>query len=281
MKFIHFIIQSLLRAPKFSGRDYLIENIPNWFLSNPNDQEVVNTRFGFKILLHPNFDKNIEHVIYQRGVYEQGTISTIQKLIDKGDSFIDVGANIGFLSLFAANIVGLSGHVYSFEPFPKTHKILSENKKINNFNQIEIHEIGLGNIKEKVKIYPETENRGGSSILNHQSNDGIEIQIDTLDNIYFPNKIKAIKIDVEGYEMAVLRGAKQLILKDKPALIVEYSQNRVNSENDYSMFQWILDLNIYQIFKLDKGKERASKLIEIFDKSSLPEHDNIFCIPKN
>jgi FkbM family methyltransferase len=278
MSLTHKIIQTLLSAPKFSGRDYLIEKLPNWFIKPAKGKVVLSTIFGFKINLDPVFDKNIENVIYERGVYEQGTVSVLQDFLQVGDTFVDVGANIGWLSLVGAKKAGVNGKVYAFEPVPTTFNILKSNKELNQFSQIELNQFALGNKEEVLTIYPEKENRGGASILNHQSGNGVKIEVKKLDNFNINSKINVIKIDVEGFELDVLKGALEAIKKDKPKLIIEHSIDRNNTAEQFEIYNWLLDLGIYKIYKLKNGKERKSELIEIKSNQDLPDHDNIFCI---
>lgn len=280
MSLIHKAIQKLLSIPKFLGRDFLIEKLPKWFIKPATGKVVLNTSFGFKINLDPVFDKNIENVIYERGVYEQGTVSVLQDFLKQEDTFIDVGANIGWLSLVGANAVGINGKVIAFEPVPSTFEILKSNKELNKFSQITLHQFALGNSEEIVTIYPETDNRGGASILNHESDCGIEIEVKKLDNLELNTKVDVIKIDVEGFELDVLKGAFKTIKKDKPKLIIEHSIDRNNTAEQFEIYNWILDLGIYKIYKLKNGKERQSELIEIHSHQDLPEHDNIFCLLK-
>ncbi len=279
MFFIHKTIQSLLSAPKFIGRDYLIEKLPKWFIKPATGKVVIETTFGFKINLDPIFDKNIENVIYERGVYEQGTVSVLQDFLHFGDTFVDVGANIGWLSLVAAHKVTSQGQIYAFEPVPSTFEILKSNTELNQFTQISLNQFALGNKAEFVTIYPEKDNRGGASILNHQSEKGIQIEVKKLDDLNIDTTINVIKIDVEGFELDVLKGAINTIKKDKPKLIIEHSIDRNNTAEQFEIYNWLLDLGIYKIYKLKNGKERKSVLIEIKSHQDLPEHDNIFCIP--
>ena len=90
--------------------------------------------------------------------------------------------------------------------------------------------------------------------------------------------IDLIKIDVEGFEFEVLKGAIDTIKKDKPNLIIEYSNTRINTAKDNEIYEWIKALGFYKKKKLKWGKERKSSLIEIVSKNELPTHDNIFCI---
>ncbi len=280
MSLTHRIIQKLLSSPKFLGRDFLIVNLPKCFIRKPKETEIVQTNFGFKIKVNPIFDKNIENLIYQRGVYELGTVSVLQDFLTAGDVFVDVGANIGFLSLVGAKAVGKTGKVYCFEPVPSTYTILEENKRINNFQQMELHQFALGNKTEKVQIYAEDENRGGASIVNHVSEKGIKIEVKKLEKINLSDKINVIKIDVEGLELDVLKGAEKILRKDQPKLIIEYSVDRNNSGEENELYHWLNNLGLYRIYKLKNGKERKSKLVEILSIADLPLHDNIFCKKK-
>ncbi|MFK8036859.1 MAG: FkbM family methyltransferase [Crocinitomicaceae bacterium] len=268
-----------MKAPKFIGRDFLIEQLPKWFIRPAKGKVVLKTIYGFKIELDPSFDKNIENVIYNRGVYEQGTVSVLQDFLEPDDTFVDAGANIGFLSLVAAKAVGELGHVHAFEPFPSTFEILERNKSLNNFNRIVTYPFALGNETCSKEIYTENENRGGASLVNHISDSGTTIDIKRLDDLEFRTPIKVLKIDVEGFEFEVLKGAEETIRKDMPKLIIEYSVDRNNTIASKKMYTWLQDLPHYKFYKLNNGKERKGKLVELLTEKDLPEHDNIFCIP--
>jgi FkbM family methyltransferase len=277
---IYKIIHFLLSLPKFPGRDFLIVKIPSIFFSTPSHEVLVKLVFGFKMYLNPSVDLTIDKVIFERGVYEYGTLQFIQANLKKGDYFVDVGANIGFLSLASSKIVGINGAVKSFEPVIDTYKILKKNVLINQISTIELFHCALGSRVEEVTIYPEKSNRGGASILNHISKNGEKVNVRRLDDFNFI-KVNMIKIDVEGYEFEVLKGSEQTIKKHKPVLIIEYSIDRDNLGDPTEMYSWLLDLDIYHFYKLKRGKERKSKLIKILTPQDLPLHDNIFCIAKN
>ncbi len=275
----HTIIQKLLSSPKFLGRDFLIEKLPKVFLKNPKGEVIIQTRFGFKIKINPVFDKNIENVIYERGVYEQGTVNFIQEFVKPGFHFVDVGANIGFLSLLAASLVGKKGKVSAFEPVSSTFDLLNENIQLNAFENTQVFPFALGNETKNVEIHSENKNRGGASIINHQKGKGESIEIQKLDGVLNQQKVDFIKIDVEGFEFEVLKGAENLIKTHHPILIIEHTLEINHTAKPYEIYEWIQNLEIYQIYKLKKGKERKSKLIKVEKKEDLPHHDNIFCMP--
>lgn len=279
---LHRIIQQLLKSPKFPGRDFLIEKLPKWFLRRPSGSVTVKTLFGFKIAIHPTIDLNIENVIYERGVYEQATTLFIQQHLKPGDTFVDAGANIGYLSLAAAAVVGKNGFVHAFEPVKSTYALLKNNAELNEFSQINCHPLGLGSRNEEAVIYSEDQNRGGASIVNQRSEQKEIIQICPLDTILEGEKVDLLKVDVEGYEFEVLKGAEQTIRKNHPAIILEYSQQRNNTEANNEMIHWLSNIyEGYEFFRFEKGKERSSKLVNCkFKHVGFPEHDNIICLPK-
>lgn len=282
MKFTHWFVQLLLGMRKFPGRDFLIEKSPKWFLKQSPDECEVQTRFGFKILIHPKEDPTIEQLIYERGVYELGTVSVLQQYLKPGDCFVDVGANIGFLTLVASNIVGPNGKVISFEPVTSHFKQLEENINRNNIANVDLRQHALGNQKEEKTIFLEKDNKGGASLVVDTGHKGESIKVERWDDLNINGPIHMIKIDVEGYEWEVLKGCKETILKDKPILIVEYSSDRNNSGNSIDMYRWIVDLGIYEAYRLERGKDRPSRLVPIKSKTvGLPVHDNIFCLPIN
>ncbi len=242
------------------------------------------TLYGFEILLN-QLDKGIERVIYYHGVYEAGTLYVLKECLREGDVFLDVGANIGFISLAAASFVGTSGKVYSFEPLPETFEMLRTNLSINNITNVGIYNIALGSTKESMPIYDNDKfGRGSASLmrLNGAQNNGREISVDTLDAFIScakVNNIRMLKIDVEGYELEVLEGAKKLLShSNAPIICIEYSNiHPIKGGKPLDIYRFIKRVNDYQVYKLRRGKSIPSKLVRIERADELPYHDNLFC----
>ena len=103
----------------------------------------------------------LDQQIYLKGVYEPFILDLIMKYLKPGDTFIDIGANIGHHSMFAAAITGKTGKVYSFEPIPRLFKQLQESVKVNKFDAIvTAYNMALGESNEEKYLYIDASNMG-------------------------------------------------------------------------------------------------------------------------
>lgn len=173
-------------------------------------------------------------------------------------TIIDIGANWGFLTLvFAKTLAFPNGKVFSFEPHPTIFKYLSLAVKKNNLNKIiSPFQLVVGNKTSDIilNIFPTTSNALGNSIKK------IKIGQITLDDFFINERtIDLIKIDVDGYELAVLEGAREIIKKHRPICIVE-------TNGEKQIIQYFNDLN-YLIYDVNLNR----------DYSNIPE--NIICLP--
>lgn len=168
------------------------------------------------------------------GLYEPMTVKFMEFWLRSGDIFIDVGSNIGYLSAIALNCVGIDGSVHAFEPEPKHFERLSRLMEVNPGYKITINCKAVSDQDGMVTLYI-SPHAGWHTIIRGFNQDcfGVEKEIDvsavTLDSYVTqhrlnrePRSIRLVKIDVEGSEAAVLRGAKRLISqRDVDAFLVE------------------------------------------------------------
>ncbi|MDB0037791.1 FkbM family methyltransferase [bacterium] len=263
----------------------LVNQLPYILLPKPKEKLIVTTLYGFQMEIDPIQDnKGLEKIIYYTGTYEQGTLFMLSNLLTKNGVFVDVGANIGLMSIFASLIVKDAGKVFSFEPNPATFDILNKNIGLNNLSNVQTVPYGVGSVPKSTKIYDRWDaGRGSATLIKPDfDTDSYNIDIVTLSD-YFKDKdcaIDVIKIDIEGYELEALKGAKKVIEEKSPILIVEISDNRENFEgaNGKDIFEFVKSIDNYRVFKMYGSKKRASKLVEVTHFSDLPQHDNIFCM---
>jgi FkbM family methyltransferase len=148
---------------------------------------------------------------------------------NEGDTVVDVGAHIGLYSLIAAKRVGPSGKVIAIEPDPENCKILKKNILLNQLSNVEALECAVYSTRGKLRLFlPELEQ--GRTIFNtvmqdraRTSTNFLEVEANTLDNILDENNITEvnwIKIDVEGAELEVLKGAVNTLSSNKNITLV-------------------------------------------------------------
>lgn len=145
----------------------------------------------------------------------------------------DVDANIGMTALLFS---GLARKVFAFEPAPSTFALMQGNLAANTVDNVEPHNIGMGDRRESQTITFAPSNRSGGFVSDttklaagHQTE---TIEIDTLDAFFF-NRPEAerpdfIKMDVQGFEPRVLRGAGALITNRKPTVVLELNHFCLN-----------------------------------------------------
>lgn len=259
--------------------------LPKWLLPKAEKvgDHILKIPSGLRLWINPSKDHGVERCLFETGTYEKGTLEFMEGHLKSGDTFVDIGANIGLMSLVGMKSVGKSGNVWSFEANPKTFDILEKNIQLNEMDSIHAFGCGLGENKETLALYDNWSiNRGAAStVVKGENASSINITILPLDEVVSGQSLSVdmIKIDVEGMEMAVLNGADKTIRDNQPILIVEFSEER-NEGSRQELYNKLINFDTYSIFKLTGGKERASKLKQIRDFAELPIDDNVFCIPK-
>lgn len=131
-----------------------------------------------------------------------------------GDIVLDIGANIGTLTLTAASIVGDSGKVFSIEAHPVIYRYLQKNVALNGFRNICLFNVAIGNTKGIVSFSNKLSDDQNEIIMTN----GLQIHVEKLDDLLFDkleevSYIALLKVDVEGYEKFVFQGAHKILQK--------------------------------------------------------------------
>jgi len=170
-----------------------------------------------------NVSDYIEHYSYF-GFYDN-EFESLMALGQGKKSVFDIGSNIGFVALNLSAQLAEGGKLYAFEPDPTNFSSLQANVALNPEAPVIIENKGLGNEEGQLKLVVDTpENRGGNRIVKDAQSDFTLVDITTLDLYCSRNSIETIdmiKIDVEGFEMNVLKGGQQMISTHKPELFIE------------------------------------------------------------
>lgn len=144
----------------------------------------------------------------------------LRKYLRPGDVFVDVGANIGALSLAAARLVGESGRVFSVEAHPRTVKYLRGNIKLNDAANVTVIHAAAGEHEGVVQF-----SSGRSDDQNRVAQSGLDVPLRTLESLLPDVPIRVLKIDVEGYELFALRGAGRVLQKTDVVYIESYESH--------------------------------------------------------
>lgn len=196
----------------------------------------------------------------------------LKLLIDKSNTFIDIGANVGFISLLASSIqIKKNGFasVHSFEPDPNVYQWLKANSELNPNLNLHINplavgaNVGSGDLTISARSGWSTMARepvGGFAFLPKAGK--VTVPIISIDRYCLENDVKPsiIKIDVEGLEADVLHGAKNIIQSYRPYLIMEINPLRLAAANTsgVQLLSILVDHN-YRIFHIDLFQEFFKK----------------------
>lgn len=157
--------------------------------------------------------------IYGKG-YETKVGPALNSVVKDGDIVWDIGANLGLYTKALSELVGKNGFVRAFEPHPKTFNNL---KKILKNVNTEIHNIGFSDSKEKVR-FSDLENHTINSIVDTSyTGTYLEVEITTIDKVIVEKNWEApniIKIDVEGYELDIIKGTSSTLYNENLRFIL-------------------------------------------------------------
>ena len=158
------------------------------------------------------------------GRYEAEEMRVLRALLGGASTFLDVGANVGWYALHAAALFeGL--HVIACEPVPRTHAALARNVAINDLD-VEVLDAALSDEEGELEIWASPAYSGAASAAPSRSYEGAEpvrCTKTTLDAVVSSRglKVDVLKADVEGGELAVIRGGLNTIERDRPAIMLE------------------------------------------------------------
>jgi FkbM family methyltransferase len=184
------------------------------------------------------------------GRYDLKTSAVLQKFITVDATVLDIGANVGALTLLMASLTP-QGRVVAIEPGPSTFARLQANVELNSqlSKRVDIYQLGIAD-QPGVLYWQEDANVPGNAGL--LSQDGVEVKVEALDD-FIPqlalDRLDFIKIDVEGMEYEVIKGGLDTIAQYRPILYYETLESfRVNRGFDMynQIFQLLQDLGYRQ-----------------------------------
>jgi FkbM family methyltransferase len=257
-----WIIQQLLKIPSNKPLDRVVIQLIKY-----GGIDCLLSRLGYHLKISPCADHELLSIRSSvvLGQYESSYLRLLRKIVNEGDVLIDVGANEGYISVPLALKVGRKGHIFSIEPHPANVAVLQENIHMNYLRNVTVVPKAASDMHGVLEF--SGDRAWGTLIGCHIKDKKTKVNVDFLDNMIpgsFKSLIKLIKIDAEGNEIQVIRGAKNLILSARPTIAFEVN---------LSLLAYV-DISINEIFhffeknnyRLFMEKEGMLKTFEWFDE---------------
>lgn len=216
--------------------------------------------------------------MFKHGWYESAYIEFIRKYLgDSTGQFVDVGANVGNYSLALASHYA---HTTAFEPNPAVFPTLEANLKRNSGLRITAVPYGLSSRRATLDFYPDDMNNSGASGFEKHSGSANPITLTVIPgDEYFGADgpaVAAIKIDVEGHELAVVEGLRRTIHRDRPTLFMEWHTATMEAHGGLPALIGLLPEKYRLLWSANKYKVE----LEPLNSPYRAKYNLIFCIPE-
>lgn len=241
-------------------------------------QTVIDYDRGF---IHVDTNLLAEYKILFFNYCEPAITKLIKYIAKPGDLCLDIGANIGAITLVMSFATGPNGKVIAIEPHPRMVERLRANVDLNGLDNVSIIPVALSNTAGRTTLYTAEEDyfHQGRSSLKHSQGIDREISVEKITGEMLQDRIgnqlcSFIKIDVEGHDFIVLKELTDIIDKHRPHLIFEYQHDRWKEHHcDIRQAIEFISCYDYRIYFVKHD------LVFPFEKA-LPDSCDIFCSPK-
>lgn len=199
--------------------------------------------------------------------YDLPTQLLMMRALKSGDTFVDVGANEGMMTLLGSKLVGDKGKVISFEPNPGPRGILTRSIRRNAIRNIELHAAGLGEREAELELFVPHINSGEGSFTASSDDDAgeyITCPVRVGDEVIGDQSPRLIKIDVEGFEAHVLRGLQGTLERTRPIVVMEMIAGHLarDGHTPEALCKWFSELG-YTGHRIEMANRRELAILPI------------------
>ena len=177
---------------------------------------------GYRMRFHPSA---ISAAIWYEPEFRQDDLDVCRKLLRPGDTYVDVGANVGQLALVGAGRVGATGRVLAIEAHPRTFGFLKDNLALNPDARVEALNVAVGATEGRVSFTSLRLDDQNHVSAQNDSGPATSVAVARLDSLCPPGRVRLLKIDVEGFELHVLEGATDVLARCDCLYIEESQRN--------------------------------------------------------
>src|SRR6185312_7349872 len=202
------------RYPLYSGCGSLANHPLLRRIAGPGD-DIGWARVQGGLIAAAPLDDYCGRAIFYVGELDRKVSWVCSRLVDPGDTVLDIGANMGLVSLVLSALVGKQGHVHAFEPIPEMQALIKHSIARNGIENIRLHRIALGTEPGDLVISIPPGHAGAATFVptwERADNLRISVPVNTLSAALADqeiHKIRFVKVDVEGYEPKVFEGAAE------------------------------------------------------------------------
>ncbi|NUN70740.1 MAG: FkbM family methyltransferase [Bacteroidetes bacterium] len=268
----------------FSMTRRIINKGKSFFVSWWGERDYVHrSRFGISLVL--NLQKDVDRYFFL-DKFEDETLRVYRAIINPGDTVVDIGANIGIYSILGSRRVSPDGTIIAFEPSDWANERLHRNIRLNACQNIRVFKNAVSDV-DGILSFHITEDDAYNSIGSAPMvpvRKIVEVEAVTLD-AFLPSigihHVHVLKIDTEGADYLVLKGAVQLLRSDKaPVIFMEYNRNITEGYgfrlDDMYTLLTSLEYSIYEIVDwepvlFDPSSSKSNEIICV-----KPQHEHLF-----
>ncbi len=232
--------------------------------------------------LYVRDDAAVGGQILRDRAYEPAVTAAIETALRPGSVFVDVGASLGYFTVLGGRAVGPAGKVHAFEPGSQNHSMVLLNAAMNGLENVELHRVAVSDVPGTM-LYAGHGANGfvrpfdgdPAAVTTHEVVEATTLDLALGDEA----RVDVVKIDVEGAEGRVLRGAERVIRRHRPTIVFELSPpglESVSGMTGVELLSWLEDLG-YELTALDTDQESvtagASAILEAYDAGGLHHLD--------
>ncbi len=174
---------------------------------------------GLRLYCHPG-DHSASAALYFSGLSDYREMRFILDYLRPGDTFIDIGANIGLYTLLAVSVVGPSGHVHAFEPADRPARRLQESLALNGISNVTIHRVAASDTAGNAMFDASGDDCTAHIRSDDDPNDASQtVKTVRLDDYLPPAAFAMAKLDIEGFEPFAIRGAASMLKQGNPPVL--------------------------------------------------------------
>jgi FkbM family methyltransferase len=230
------------------------------------------------LFFHGEWDANELEALLRHMPDRNGTASAV---------FLDIGAYFGYYALTVARRLGLAVTVFAFEPLTVNYDLLTDNIRRNRFSNVTPVRAALSDAPgEAVFTVPPAENRGSGHLRTAgETGDGERVPVTTLDRFMEERavpRLSAIKLDVEGAELGVLRGGRETLQRFHPVLLMELNPTALGEHGTAAadLLGLLTELG-YRVFEVTKDGPKPFTATDLPARHDLVRgYTNLLCLPR-